>query len=146
MTDGLIYYVLDATRQVQYLKIGFTTDLARRVIALRGISTSGQPPLVLALEEGDTRRERERHREFAELRSHGEWFRYEGVLVKFLAEMEHPFAYLLDRPHLWQYSGGWGPLEINAHRQKPWNGSLASLDEGPIEVDEDNVERTVVTY
>jgi hypothetical protein len=121
MSPGLVYYVLDATRSVQYLKIGFTTDLRKRVADLAGIAGSGQPPLVLALEEGGRLVERKRHDEFVSLRSHGEWFRYEEPLRAFVATLEHPFAYLLDRPHLWQWAGAWGPLGQQSPSQKPFD-------------------------
>lgn len=126
---GLVYYVLDATRRVQYLKIGYTANLSSRVKELAGISTSRQPPLVLALEEGSLAIERERHEKFAELRSHGEWFRYVDPLKDFVAEMEHPFAYLLDRPYLWRWAGGWGPLGSQAAAQRPFDPSLALADD-----------------
>jgi hypothetical protein len=119
-TDGLVYYVLDASRIVQYLKIGYTTNLKQRVIDLRGITTSGQSPLVLALEDGGEFAERQRHVEFAELRSHGEWFRYESPLREHVASMDHPFAFMLDRPHLWRWAGGWGPLGPTAANQRPY--------------------------
>ena len=35
----------------------------------------------MAVETGDHRVENMRHRQFAALRTHGEWFRYEGALV-----------------------------------------------------------------
>lgn len=116
---GLVYYVLDATRREQFVKIGYTTNLRQRIIDLRGITTSGQSPIVLAVEDGGPRVEQERHREFHDLRSHGEWFRYDDPLRKLIADMEHPFAYLLDRPHLWPYTGGWGPLGQEAPAQRP---------------------------
>ena len=119
-TTGLIYHVLDATRQTQYIKIGFTTNLRDRLTALAGITASGQMPLVLALEEGTVALERQRHHQFALMRSHGEWFIYTEEIHKFLGEMEHPFGYLLDRPHLWPASGGWGPLGPAAKGQRDY--------------------------
>lgn len=109
-SEGLIYFALDATRHQQYVKIGYTVNLRRRMGDLSLSASSGQTPIVLALESGGVSAERERHRQFASLRSHGEWFRYEGDLLKLLVEMEHPFSYLLDRPHLWRFAPGWGPL------------------------------------
>lgn len=108
--EGLIYYALDANRQEQYLKIGWSARLRQRMTDLRGLTTSGQVPVVLALEEGSIQQEQERHRQFMALRSHGEWFRYENDLAKFVAQMEHPFSYLLDRPRLWEFADGWGPI------------------------------------
>jgi hypothetical protein len=127
---GLVYYVLDATRLAQYLKIGFTTDLRKRVTELQGITGCAQPPLVLAVEEGSLTLERERHHEYAELRSHGEWFQYEDPLRKYVSTLEHPFAYLLDRPHLWRWTGGWGPFSMQASGQKPW-GRVGAEESSP---------------
>ena len=39
------------------------------------------PEELMAVETGDHRVENMRHRQFAALRTHGEWFRYEGALV-----------------------------------------------------------------
>lgn len=128
MTAGLVYYALDPTRHAQYLKIGFTTGLVSRMAALKGITASGQVPIVLAVEAGDIPLERERHQRFADLRSHGEWFRYQDDLIKWVAEMEHPFAYLLDRPDLWRWAGGWGPLAATAGQQLPPPAPLPSPD------------------
>ena len=135
---GLVYYVLDATRLNLYLKIGYTTDLKGRVYALRDITASGQPPVVMAIEAGSLSVERQRHQEFGLLRSHGEWFCYDGDLRKAVAEMEHPASYLLDRPWLWRFSGGWGPLGANASRQIPGPASPAAED--PDEVEEQPTE------
>ena len=121
MTAGLVYYVLDANRREQFLKIGHTKNLKQRIVDLRGISTSGQCPTVLALEDGGFPLERERHEQFATLRSHGEWFRYAPPLADHVAALEHPMSYLLDRPYLWQWTGGWGPLGPTAGGQKPFD-------------------------
>lgn len=64
--------------------------------------------------------ESERHQQFADVRSHGEWFHYIDDLAKFIAEMDHPAAYLLDRPHLWAFTGGWGPVSTTSGGQKPF--------------------------
>ena len=127
--EGLVYYVLDATRRALFVKIGFTTNLRRRLDALRGIATSGQVPIVLALEAGGVHLEKQRHNQFAALRSHGEWFRHEDPLRTFLAELEHPFAYLLDRPQLWCWTGGWGPLTNAAVAQRPYCDEALTQDE-----------------
>jgi hypothetical protein len=127
MTTGLVYYALDATRHAQYLKIGYTTSLKNRMLGLREIAASGQVPIVIALEEGAVERERERHIQFSDLRSHGEWFHYIGDLQEFVKSLEHPYSYLLDRPQLWPYAGGWGPLSTNAGGQKPPTGDVPTV-------------------
>lgn len=118
-TTGLVYYALDASRLAFYLKIGFTTNLAQRISALRATTTSGQVPLVIGLEEGDVEVERARHVEFCDLRSHGEWFRYEVTLQAHVATLEHPFSFVLDRPRVWQYAHGWGPIGTAASTIRP---------------------------
>jgi hypothetical protein len=136
MIDGLVYYALDATRHAQYLKIGYTTGLKARMIALREITASGQQPIVLALEEGSLTLERERHGQFADLRSHGEWFRYTDALPEFVGSLEHPYSYLLDRPSLWPYAGGWGPLSTLAGGQKPPGATRIEPEPEPMSSDQ----------
>ena len=132
MSSGLVYYALDATRTRQYVKIGYSTALGARMIALRQVTASAQTPLVLALEEGSVATERQRHHQFGSLRSHGEWFSYEDELRKFLADMEHPVAYLFDRPHLWVYAASWGPFSPPFSQQRvPGEGSPIPEDETP---------------
>jgi hypothetical protein len=129
---GLVYYAMDATRRALYLKIGYTTDLRNRVANLRGTTGSGQVPLIVALEEGSMALERERHDQFAGLRSHGEWFLYEGDLRDHIAVMDHPFAYLLDRPKLWSYAPGWGPLSVAATSRIPDEPNDGTVEIEPV--------------
>jgi hypothetical protein len=129
MTDGLVYYALDATRKTQVLKIGHTTNLAQRMQALRQITMSAQTPIVLAVEEGSITLERARHDQFHEQRHHGEWFLYDGLLQKFLIEMEHPVSYLLDRPYLWPHAGGWASISTAAGQQR-WPSAISTPYDG----------------
>lgn len=133
MPTGLVYYALDATRRTQYLKIGYSTNLRGRILGLREISASGQSPIVLAVEEGDLALERERHEQFAAVRSHGEWFHYIDALREFVTNLDHPHAYLLDRPHLWPYAGGWGPLSTSAGGQKSAKAIEEEYDITPVQ-------------
>lgn len=66
----VVYYMRIGNR----IKIGTTTNLRDRLATIN-------PEELLALEVGGSRAEHERHREFADLWTHGEWFRYEGRLV-----------------------------------------------------------------
>lgn len=71
---SLVYYAKTGDR----VKIGFTTNLAERMATL-------MPEQLLAVERGDPKLERARHRQFADLRTTGEWFRYEGLLIEHIA-------------------------------------------------------------
>jgi hypothetical protein len=106
-TDGLIYYLLDATRLAQRVKIGYTQDLGQRLTALASDTMMRQRPIVLALEEGGTILERKRHEQFRSLWIMGEWFDYEAELREHIAGLPNPIGWLLDRPHLWHYTRGW---------------------------------------
>jgi hypothetical protein len=119
----LIYYVLDASRRTQRVKIGITTNLDQRLVALRAQTMSRQLPIVLALEEGNRTIEADRHREFMAARLSGEWFRYAipSPLADWVASLENPIAFLSDREHLWPDAGGW------ANTPSPAVTSLAEL-------------------
>lgn len=69
-TQATLYYARIGNR----VKIGFTLDLKQRMQSLN-------PEELLATEPGSLRKEAERHRQFADLRTHGEWFRYERPLT-----------------------------------------------------------------
>lgn len=67
---AVVYYMRIGNR----VKIGCSTNLVTRLAAIN-------PEELMATEPGDLGTERERHEEFAELRTHGEWFRLEGTLA-----------------------------------------------------------------
>lgn len=69
--ERVVYYA----RMGTLCKIGFTEGVKNRMTALR-------PEELLATEPGGPEVERQRHEQFAELRNHGEWYRYEGPLVE----------------------------------------------------------------
>lgn len=71
--DSVVYYMRLGNR----VKIGVTSNLARRLEAVR-------PEELLATEPGDRAIEQARHRQFADLRTHGEWFRLETPLAEFI--------------------------------------------------------------
>lgn len=76
--EPLVYFIRNGNR----MKIGTTSELKRRIrtLALR-------PENVALLVEGDYRREREFHKQFADLRvGRTEWFAYEGALADFVTE------------------------------------------------------------
>lgn len=106
-SPGLIYYVLDATRLTQRVKIGTTTNLDQRMKALHRQTASRQDPIVLAVEAGGIAREHALHAQFSRFRLTGEWFRYEAELRDYIAGLDHPVAYLSDREELWHLAGGW---------------------------------------
>lgn len=107
MSDhGLIYYVLDATRHSQRVKIGFTRNLKNRLDQLTQQTVTRCRPIVLALEAGTMADEQRAHVEWCRFRLDGEWFRYEGLLQEHIADLPNPVGYLLDHAELWQYAGG----------------------------------------
>jgi hypothetical protein len=69
--SACVYYARISDR----CKIGYSTNLPNRMASL-GVEE------LMATEAGGPRKERERHCQFADLRVHGEWFRYEGPLVE----------------------------------------------------------------
>jgi len=68
--SGMIYYVRTCCR----IKIGYTTDLERRMTEL-------SPDELLATESGGRDLERRRHDQFAAYRIRGEWFRDSPALA-----------------------------------------------------------------
>lgn len=78
----------DATEWVYFLragdfvKIGYTTDLAGR---LKRLQTGSPHELkLLMLQRGSKETERGFHRQFRPLQAHGEWFKLEGALLDYL--------------------------------------------------------------
>jgi hypothetical protein len=67
------------------LKIGFTSDLNQRMTSLS--ATSPVPLTLLHSTPGTMADERSWHRRFADYRLHGEWFRLQGELAAYLAEV-----------------------------------------------------------
>jgi hypothetical protein len=65
----LVYFVLCAGR----IKIGYTASLKSRLIKMK--TDMPVPPKFLHIEIGSKTTERILHREFADLRLHGEWFK-----------------------------------------------------------------------
>lgn len=72
-----VYYMRIGNR----VKIGYTTNLRGRLASLN-------PEELMTFEYGGIDRERARHQEFARLRTHGEWFRYESPLVEHIAAIQ----------------------------------------------------------
>lgn len=73
---AVVYYMRLGNR----VKIGTTTNLATRMASIN-------PEEVLALEPGGHALEHLRHRQFADLRTKGEWFKYQGKLVDHIASI-----------------------------------------------------------
>lgn len=72
----VVYYIRIGNR----VKIGTSTNLRQRLADLN-------PEEVMALERGGRTVEMRRHRQFASLRTHGEWFRLEGELAQFIESL-----------------------------------------------------------
>lgn len=73
---SVVYYMRIGDR----VKIGTSTNLRKRLSAIN-------PEELLGYEEGGLGLERHRHKQFADLRTHGEWFKLEGALVEHLAAL-----------------------------------------------------------
>jgi Meiotically up-regulated gene 113 len=72
----VVYYMRIGDR----VKIGTSTNLRRRLKAIN-------PEELLAIEQGGVGVESERHKQFSELRTHGEWFKLEGRLVQHIEQL-----------------------------------------------------------
>jgi len=72
----VVYYMRVGNR----IKIGTTSSLRSRLAAI-------SPEELMATELGGSALERHRHAQFRDLRTEGEWFRYEGVLFDHIASL-----------------------------------------------------------
>jgi hypothetical protein len=70
---SVVYYMRLGDR----VKIGVTTNLTARLASVR-------PEELMATEPGDRSIEQARHRQFAHLRTSGEWFKLEAPLTDFI--------------------------------------------------------------
>lgn len=88
VTDAvtLVYYVAGPPQEpAPLVKIGIATDLPNR---MRGLQFMSPVPLILlAVEPGYMEEERERHRQFAAYRRHGEWFLYGTPIQNHVASL-----------------------------------------------------------
>jgi hypothetical protein len=75
-TGEVVYYMRLGDR----VKIGRSTNLASRIATFN-------PEELLAVEPGGATLESSRHKQFAELRTRGEWFRYESPLTEWIASL-----------------------------------------------------------
>jgi len=73
---GVVYFL----RLGSLVKIGFTTNLESRMKVVPHEE-------LLATMPGTMKDERRLHRQFADLRQTGEWFRHEGDLPRFIQEL-----------------------------------------------------------
>jgi hypothetical protein len=73
---GLVYFVRLGNR----IKIGYTTNMKARMVAVPHEEVLGTVP-------GTMTDERRCHAAFAHLREHGEWFRAEPDLLKFIEDL-----------------------------------------------------------
>jgi DNA-binding transcriptional regulator YiaG len=85
----MIYFI----RHTDYVKIGYTNDINRRMSDLQ-ISCPVKIDL-MALVEGDMAEESRYHEMFSNYYSHGEWFRFSKEIEDFLSN--------LDKSLLWKY-------------------------------------------
>jgi hypothetical protein len=74
--NELVYYVRIGNR----CKIGYTSNMSKRMATIN-------PEEVLVTEPGTLDLEHMRHREFAHLRTHGEWFRLEDPLTSHIERL-----------------------------------------------------------
>ncbi|MFD0902346.1 GIY-YIG nuclease family protein [Actinomadura sediminis] len=77
----LVYYM----RLGDLVKIGWTTNLKSRREAIN-------PQEVMATEPGNDKVERQRHKQFADLRVHGEWFRLESPLTEWIDQLKAAYG------------------------------------------------------
>lgn len=73
----VVYYMRIGNR----VKIGTSTNLVERLKALN-------PEELMVTEPGGPDTERSRHRQFADLRTHGEWFKLEGPLLEHIERLK----------------------------------------------------------
>jgi hypothetical protein len=74
---AVVYYMRLGNR----VKIGWSSNLAVRVATI-------QPEEVMATEDGGQKLEARRHKEFADLRVSGEWFRLEEPLIAHIEALQ----------------------------------------------------------
>lgn len=82
---GCVYFI----RCGEFVKIGRAASLKDRLRALQGANpTKLEVLLTLSISDDDlrVRMETELHHIFGPLRTQGEWFKYEGPLVTFIAD------------------------------------------------------------
>lgn len=93
-----VYYI--HSPDTGLVKIGFAQNPQPRLVKMQVDSPTRL--ILLAVEPGARATEDERHKQFAELRVRGEWFRYEAPLPGFIATLE-PYQ----RPiKTWRKPGG----------------------------------------
>jgi hypothetical protein len=71
----------------QFIKIGVTANLGKRLSSLKGGSPDPDMKL-LATVQGNFQTEQALHQRFRKYRRHGEWFRYEGQLKEHIANLQ----------------------------------------------------------
>ena len=76
---GTVYYMRVGNR----VKIGWSSNLPARLLTFN-------PEELVAVETGSKTVERQRHREFSQLRTTGEWFRLEEPLQSYLVSLGKP--------------------------------------------------------
>ena len=84
---GWVYFI--AASDLNLVKIGTCRDApGKRLAALQ----TGSPALLdlISAIPGDRALEQRLHRAFADLREHGEWFRFEGALARLALDMIEP--------------------------------------------------------
>ena len=124
---GLVYYVLSASRREQLVKIGYSRSLHSRLNSLRE-QALGRSVVLIALEPGSLDLEHERHRQFSDLRQHGEWFTFGDDLQRWVSNLQNPAALILDRSDLWVYAQG---ISWSVPRVPPRTGDpYVDLDPG----------------
>lgn len=78
--DGHVYFI----RRGDFIKIGWSSNWQYRIYHMQ--TSSPETIIVLGLMPGTGKQEKAIHREFADLRHQGEWFRAEPELLGFIEQ------------------------------------------------------------
>ncbi len=96
---GYVYF-LQSSDQFQLIKIGYTTNVRSRILALCGtIPTKIQ---LLGVEEGDRNKEKELHTLFKKFNSHYEWYYPHKKLEDYIANNTKSLNMAINAPNFSQ--------------------------------------------
>ncbi len=109
----MIYFI--EAEGLNLIKIGFTDRrMGSRLAALR--SSSAVALTLLGVIEGTVKDEKRTHVRFIELWHHGEWFRAEPGLRRYIADHACPWAPVpLEKEKLTKREKNWGKTLLEAH-------------------------------
>lgn len=120
--QGIVYFIAAG----QYVKIGYTTNIALRCVDLRAKAGIVLPPdltldevkahQILATETGGLDREARLHHHFQDYRTAGEWFRRSPELMRYIEAVSRP-NYPASRKVISRYDDGLHLLEAAVSAQ-----------------------------